>query len=368
MTDFVFKKKVETQLGMPVFVLVGAEPIKGDIGIEIEVEGNKFQKKDIPTPWKYTKDGSLRGQDNAEYVLKGPISFEKVNDAIDILWDMFKKYGSKLDESNRTSVHVHLNVQKFHLNRLCSFFALYFIIEELLTAWCGDHRVGNLFCLRSKDAPAIVSEIKNMLVNEKVYFTEGMHYANVNAQALNKFGSVEIRSLRGCTDPQNIIDWVSVLERIYKLSAEFPDPRAIPEGFSGGGPLSFLENILGDKFHLIIDNIGYTNNEISDALYSGIRLAQDLCYCRDWSEYTPRNIKDDPFGRSKKTISQKLTNSPGSIVAATALSSQLDVEVTQNPFQVYGPVTTTFEIEPEEDENDEDYDYVDIDEIYEDED
>src|SRR3546814_20262017 len=76
-----------------------------------------------------------------------------------------------------------------------------------------------------------------------------MHYAGLNAGALTKFGSVEIRSLRGVNDKQIIEDWVSVLERLYNLSAEFPDPRAIPEGFSGNGPLAFLENLLGDKYH-----------------------------------------------------------------------------------------------------------------------
>src|SRR3546814_8609236 len=89
-----------------------------------------------------------------------------------------------------------LNVQRFHLNRLCSFFSLYFLVEELLTAWCGEHRVGNLFCLRAKDAPAIVSEIKKTLQNEKIYFHAGMHYAGLNAGAITKFGSVEIQSLR----------------------------------------------------------------------------------------------------------------------------------------------------------------------------
>src|SRR3546814_8561150 len=61
--DYVFKKKAPNSVkGLPVlYLLPGLVPTDGDIGIEIEVEGNKFQKQTVPSPWKYTKDGSLRG-------------------------------------------------------------------------------------------------------------------------------------------------------------------------------------------------------------------------------------------------------------------------------------------------------------------
>src|SRR3546814_5069288 len=121
---------------------------------------------------------------------------------------MFKECGSVLEESNRTSVHVHLNVQEFHLNRLCSFMALYFSVEEILTAWCGENRIGNMFCLRAKDAYGIVTNIKRFLQDENrgATFSDGLHYSGLNAQALQIFVSVEIRSLRGATEPQIIID------------------------------------------------------------------------------------------------------------------------------------------------------------------
>src|SRR3546814_11405791 len=45
-----------------------------------------------------------------------------------------------------------------------------------------------------------------------------------------------------------------------------------------------------------------------DALYEGVHIAQDLCYCRDWSTYKTVDVKSDPFGRNKKTIAKKLVN------------------------------------------------------------
>ena len=189
------------------------------VGLEIEVEGNCFPKSDaefnddeelldeselIPYQWRYTHDGSLRGYDNAEYVLVKPLEFDQVDGAVDDLWQMFKDYGSKLDESNRTSVHVHLNVQEFRLNRLCAFAGLWFCVEDLLTRWCGDHRVGNMFCLRGSDAPAIVSKLRKLVTKgdiRGISNDDGLHYAGFNTQALSKFGSIEIRTLRGATDP-----------------------------------------------------------------------------------------------------------------------------------------------------------------------
>src|SRR6185312_6435929 len=297
--------------GFNIATLMRTKKVAGDIGIEIEVEGNKFPKHEydgrnavnpefIPSQWKYHKDGSLRGNDNAEYVFAKPLKFSEVNKAIDDLWDMFEKYGSKLDDSNRTSVHVHLNAQKWHLNRICVFSAMYFSVEEILTEWCGDHRVGNLFCLRAKDAPGIISKIKRFLVQgSSLSISEGLHYAGLNVHSLCKFGSIEIRALRGCTDKSTILDWVDILQRLYENSGKYADPRTLLEGFTGEGPMAYFYMLLGNKAQMIKDTITWDNQQIMSSLYEGVRLAQDLCYCREWSEYSPVSSEPSPFERSE---------------------------------------------------------------------
>lgn len=293
------------------------KPTKGSVGIEVEVEGNKFPKvpgmettrKALPmegwTYWHYVKDGSLRGADNAEYVLGKPIEFEEVPDAIAELTAKLEEYGSKLDDSNRTSVHVHLNCQDFHMNRLASFCALYFCFEEVLVEWCGDHRVGNLFCLRGKDAPGLITKIKRFIQSDgQTELSDGLHYSGLNANALTKFGSLEVRSMRGPTDLLIIVQWVKVLERLYNLSAEFTDPRDIPAQFSAQGPLTFFETILGEEGITLRQGIDFDDERIRDSMYEGIRLAQDLCYCRDWGNFKPVDMKDDPFGRDMRKVSK----------------------------------------------------------------
>jgi hypothetical protein len=325
----------KVSLGYPIFnIFKKRHKLKtGVVGIEIEVEGNKFPKSPglehthspAPVPgltwWHYVKDGSLRGADNAEYVLANPVQFEQVPEALEELTKALADFGSVLDDSNRTSVHVHLNCQRWHMNRVASFIALYLCFEEVLTEWCGEHRVGNLFCLRGRDAPGSLTKIKRFIQTDgDTELPDNLHYAGLNANALAKLGSLEVRSLRGPTDFSIIQQWVSVLERLYNLSGEFADPRDIPASFSAQGPLTFFETMLGDAGSIIRSGIEFNDDAIRDSMYEGIRLAQDICYCRDWGLFQPVTPEMDPFGRETPS-----TSAPGSVYSdLTWVSAGLD--------------------------------------------
>jgi hypothetical protein len=333
MTDVFIKKADAPEPGFSVGVLLSRKPTSGTVGLEIEVEGNKFkvpeghkgthhavQMPDLPF-WSYVHDGSLRGKDNAEYVLSKPIAFDEVAPAVKSLWDMFAAYGSVLDESNRTSVHVHLNCQSFHFNRLTSLMALYFAFEEVLTAWCGEHRTGNLFCLRAKDAPAIISQVRKFIKTDgKIELRDHLHYSGLNTSSLHKFGSLEIRTMRGVTDPSLILDWVGILQRLYELSADFPDPRDICGMFSQGGPVAFFDDILGEKASVVRAGISMDEDAIKDSMYDGIRMAQDLCYCRDWGLFQAIDLKADPFGRDPRKVMKKLSNVEAQMAVQQAIA------------------------------------------------
>lgn len=328
------RKPPQPRPGFDVKTILRRTPVKGDIGLEIECEGNKFEKNDdnLGPYWGYHKDNSLRGKDNAEYVLRKPIPFDEVPLAVGQLWKIMGSYGTVLDVSNRTSVHVHLNCQKFHLNRLASFVALYFIVEEVLTEWCGEHRVGNLFCLRGKDAPGLVSAIKRFIRTDgEVELRDNLHYAGLNANALQKFGSLEIRTLRGVTEPAIILDWVAILRRLYDLSADFKDPRDICAMFSSEGPAHFFDTILGDTANIVRRGVKLTEDQIRDSMYEGIRLAQDICYCRDWSLYDPKELADDPFGRDPRKLAKKLAAGAGQPPMPTTMTGVTDTWATTAP-------------------------------------
>lgn len=333
--DVFVKRAAAPEVGFSVGVTLNKKPTAGLVGLEIEVEGKKLiHGENTPAPWLYHQDGSLRGEENAEYVLNKPVDFSEVGPALDTLWNKLEANNAVIDDSNRTSVHVHLNCQTFQFNRLTSFMAMYFVLEDILTQWCGEHRVGNLFCLRAKDAPAIISSIRRFIKTDgQSRLGDNLHYSGLNAHALNKFGSVEIRTLRGVTDKQVILDWVRILQRLYELSASFTDPREVCAIFSGEGPLAFFDTLLGDTASVVRRDVSWSDQEIRDSLYEGIRLAQDLCYCRDWSVFQGIEVKPDPFRRDPKKLAKRLMAEQGGLDPLAAAINQMTP-----PAPVIGPL------------------------------
>lgn len=297
---------------------------KGEVGIEIEVEGKNLPgltKEPPPVPWVYKADHSLRGEETGEYVLSAPVMFKDVPQTLNKLWSAFESCKTVLNDSNRTSVHIHLNCQRWYLNRLAAFAAMHFILEEVLTEWCGEHRVGNMFCLRAKDAEAIITWLKAFVQNDGTSgLPDGLHYSGLNVHALAKFGSVEIRTLRGVPDPNVIQDWVAIYERIYNLSGEFKDPTEICDWFSAEGPTAFFERILGPVGQKVRNGISMSHEEISDSMYAGVRRAQDICFCRDWSLFKTLDVSDNPFGLSKKKLLEKAMAANGMASLEDAVS------------------------------------------------
>jgi hypothetical protein len=289
---------------------LGLRVKKGHVGLEIECESKTpgaFAKMKLPqvaTYWGYHQDGSLRGADNGEFVLSKPLDFTEVDAAVDALWAEFAVNKAVLAESVRTSVHVHLNVLSFYQNRLASLLALWFICEEVLSHFCGDHRAGNLFCIRAKDGPAIITEVKNWFENKGEYGmdTEGLHYSALNVSALYKFGSVEFRTMRGLTEAAPVKQWVRILKRLYDESEKYTDPRTIIERFSIQGPMEFFTELFGNEAPAILQAVQNEVN-VSASLFEGMRFAQDIAYSRDWSTFNPVKVASDPFGRktAKKT-------------------------------------------------------------------
>ena len=63
---------------------IGVSASKGEIGIEVEVEGRGLPN--AVTGWNVVPDGSLRGE-SAEYVLRQPVPRDKYEDTLNNLRD-----------------------------------------------------------------------------------------------------------------------------------------------------------------------------------------------------------------------------------------------------------------------------------------
>lgn len=260
---------------------------KGDVGIEIEVEGKNLPKR-FEKYWRVEADGSLRGDDNAEYVLEKPLTIKQAKLALSHLNMQYKKHQAVVDDTVRAGVHVHINVQQLNIVELYNYMTLYLILEELLVKFCGPYREGNLFCLRACDAEWLLfrlSEAARSRQFRRVLTDDNLRYGSMNVKALGTYGSLEFRAMRGTRDLNLIHKWATILLDLREAAKKFTDPKDIINGYSEGDADAFLVKCLGEHVEIFK---GFDN--IPKMLNDGMRRAQDIAFCCDWQQFFQEEI------------------------------------------------------------------------------
>lgn len=259
--------------------LIGMRAAAGEIGIEIELEGRGLPRQiDREGVWTHHDDGSLRNG-GAEYVLTVPVARDRVRAALELIPPALAK--STPNASHRTSVHVHVNVQNMTFREIFSYMTVYYIFEDYLVDWCGEDRVGNLFCLRLRDAEWMLHHIRQCVRDNdlRAIPQDNVRYSALNVLAAFRYGSLEFRSLRGTTDIDLIERWVNILLKIKDFSARFERPSDVMVEFSRMGEREFARECFGEE---ILREIGYPKHSYD--IWHTVRLAQDLAYAcpRGW--------------------------------------------------------------------------------------
>ena len=257
--------------------IFGVKPTKGEVGIEIEVEGQH-----LPAPEKYWRsdhDGSLKGN-AVEFVLNKPVHRKDVSKVLDYLDTCYKTCNTQVVDSVRCGVHVHINVQELNMVQLYNFMTIYLIMEELLVKYCGEYREGNLFCLRNKDAEYLTYSLRRACNSKRFrdFRTDMLRYASMNVKALGTYGSLEFRAMRGTRDLESIRFWAETLLKIKDAAMAFDTPRDVLADFSGDMCDTFLWRVLGEDG----EQFKYPGYEV--ALLEGVRDVQSLAYTCDWDE------------------------------------------------------------------------------------
>lgn len=225
---------------------------EGDIGIEIEMEGNVI----LPHPdlcskthayWGAKPDHSMKGP-GLEYYLWHPIPRNEVKPAIKYLKKFWKDAGCKLKPTNCDAVHVHMNCRELSLDKTMSFILLLVLLEDLLVRWCGESREGNLFCLRTRDAEGLLSVLRTALIKKdfgSLYY-EHLKYAAINIAPLASFGSVEIRCMQTPKDIDLVTKWVEMLCCIYDTAIKLENIRDVVDVLSYRHYDELLLSIFGE--------------------------------------------------------------------------------------------------------------------------
>lgn len=258
-------------------------PVEGDVGLEIEVEGSNLPR--TGEYWNVEHDGSLRGEglDTAcEYVFRQPLTLKGTKKALTYLKKQYEKNEAVVNDSPRCGVHVHVNCQKLTIVQLYNFMTAYLIFEELLVNWCGPTRVGNLFCLRVKDAEYLLYSLVRALETgdyRRSFATDELRYASMNVKALATYGSLEFRAMRGTDDVSAIYQWAEVLVGLRENSQQFPNPIEMVVGSSMHGLSTLVEQLFGEHSDIIFSQEGWEQSAMD-----GVRRVQEVAYAADWEE------------------------------------------------------------------------------------
>lgn len=259
---------------------------KGEIGIELETIGKNLPEVFNDTPlWGIHNDDSVKpreGEMAKEYVLNQPISRGKVSEALQALQKEWTTSKSEIAEGRiSNSVHIHINAQTLTIQQVYTWLALYYLFEELLVRWAGNDRVANLFCLRARDAEAVIQLLKDSA--RKDNFISGWNstnyrYAAANICALPKFGSLEFRALRGTGKIDVINAWVEMLLAIKDKSLKYRDPVHVLSDFSQRSPFGLIRHVFPEQYRSIF----WSQSDFQDVMYTGSHLVQDFAHATKW--------------------------------------------------------------------------------------
>lgn len=251
----------------------------GDVGIEIEVEGRNLPEV-LGRYWRKEEDGSLRGHESAEYVLKNPLTLRQMHNALNYLSDEYEDHGTIVDDTVRAGVHVHVNVQELTLIETFNVIVAYIILEEVLVKFCGTHREGNLFCLRCIDAEYLPLALAQIIKDRSWQHlgTDQLRYASLNVKALPQYGSLEFRAMRSTRDLDLIGQWATILHTLRDVAKKYRDPQDIIYSMSGDGMENFLRSCLGEYAPIFM-----AFDDYEGMMKRGVRQAQEVAFSIDWN-------------------------------------------------------------------------------------
>jgi hypothetical protein len=200
-------------------------PHKNRIGLEIEVEGTGIPAPDWSSRyWKIVPEGSLRN--GHEFVTGAQCTINNLPTYLEDLKAGLK--GAKLDLSIRTSTHLHVNVANFTIEEVYAVISAFYLVEDTLVRSQGKPRMGNLFCLRSKDAEGIFDILINQISSGiHLQIEPNLRYGALNLNALSKFGSVEFRFMKAMTDTDLLRLWTENLHGLVHRAKELGSVREV---------------------------------------------------------------------------------------------------------------------------------------------
>jgi len=288
---------------------------EGTIGLELEIEAKNPLPRDghldyaspiTKTRWVGVADGSLRGE-SREYIFSGPAKREEVPALVDLLFKSFKDLKSGVDNSNRCSTHVHINMKGRTVNELTSIIALWCTFEEMLIEWNGEERVTNHFCLSNKNSLSLVQAWEQYL--RYGHFPgmgetrNGLKYMAFNILPLWTKGSFEIRCGGSPNAADTVTTWATFVDTFVEYAVKnYADPTAIATDLSERGGYAIFSDICKGLPTFLSEVVG-DQEVFNQRCLDGFRIVQPLVLGFPWGawlELIKKEYIPNPFEKPKK--------------------------------------------------------------------
>lgn len=212
----------------------------GDVGVEIELEGDHLPK--LVPGWDAKRDNSLRGADGRqvpetdetspdiprEYVTKGAVKLTALPELLSALAAQMQGQ-TVVRKGQRTSTHIHVNMQDATVKDIIGYIVTWAIIEPLLLRNCGPDRNGNLFCLPFSETYDFSTGVIPQWVEATQQQSGGRYwikrgkYACLNTDPLHVFGTLEARCFPASIDPEQVMTWAKWVTNVKTVSTSWRD-------------------------------------------------------------------------------------------------------------------------------------------------
>lgn len=276
------------------------------VGIEVEVE-RVFRTAHVLSylpdcyVWRNIEDGSLRN--NGREFVSIPLKGNSILFALDFLKEVLTKEKTCVGHefSDRTSVHVHVNVRDITPEQVKSLILTYLVVEPLLYAYVGGDRAKNIFCVPLTEA-TLTSRLNDIMQsNNRDSFRnsigEWYKYTGFNLLPILEYGTIEFRHMRGTIDPKILGIWINFLLSIKNYAVKYP--------FEKIKDFIFNLNTSSEYHNFMHEVFGELLNELPRIDYSEI-LEPTTTFVKDVFTYHTINIRDEfnklPYKEEKDKV------------------------------------------------------------------
>lgn len=182
------------------------------MGVELEIEeANEFQ---LVENMRSTEDGSLRNG-GVEFITF-PANYDSTYNQLQEFFTLNNPHEECYSE--RTSIHVHMNVQDFTLPQLANVLLIYQTCEHLLYQFVGADRDKNIFCVPLSECYVARNAATVLANGDYNPVMRWQKYTGLNLAPVRSLGTVEFRHMPGNCNMELISTWLKLLVSIMQMA------------------------------------------------------------------------------------------------------------------------------------------------------